>query len=144
MKKKDFSKPSFKPRPFSLNRIKIRRVRWQKQNLAIIPFCQVRKNTFSVKSRVVEHDNTSRFRLFKQTKLKPKFKQNAVSRTIILKRRHPFSPTNSGNNIGAFVLFAADFCHNFLPARRSRMFTIKTLINSAFVNVYNAFRGFVF
>ena len=112
--------------------------------MAIFLVRQIGEDGLFVKSCIVKNDNTFRLDFFQQTIFKPIFKQNTISRSAILQRRHPLPLTYTGNNIGSLKLFAADFFNDFLSARRVCKVSVQILINTTFINVYKVFNRYCF
>ena len=94
-----------------------------------------------MKCRVIQNDILSVLDLFKQTVLKPKFKQLAVSRMTILHWRNPFSTANPGYNVCPLELFPADFSDNCLSSWGARIFAEKVLIYAGFIDINKVFGG---
>ncbi len=94
--------------------------------------------------RSVIHDNHGTL-IKRRKKLagKPEFKQAAIHRSAILKRRNDMICHFSGNNAAAFILSSADPSEYLLPPRCIPIFPIQVCIHPTFVYIGNLFRRYV-
>nr|WP_256998743.1 hypothetical protein [Nitrosococcus oceani] len=94
--------------------------------------------------RIIHHDHTGIFQLFKQKILNPCIDQSRVARAVKNNRREPFIPALRHNQINIFSVIARYIALYFLPARRPAMRTIGVFLKPALIKVNDVFFAVAF